>query len=164
MKKAISILTLALVILIGVSSASAKNTRKKSSSRGTSSVIGKFNRYGQIINLLSNGSVQSTDKWMVGKYQKCDGGTYYKVFLGTSARCGEGDFTILIIGNNVYEISAGSVEVITDFSFNTSTNVVTITEIDGGRPTSEELENLDLSSPHVSLSKFDRLGTITWIK
>ena len=166
MKRIVSIIMLVTAVLVGGITADAKTTKKNSSKGSSASIIGKFTRYGTTVNLLSNGKAQSKDKCMVGTYKKINNGSYYKVqmYTGGSSRCGDGEYTFLILGNDVYEISAGSTSVITDFTYNPNTKVVTITEIDGGPATSEELEYIDLNSPNVSLSYFDKLGKITWVK
>lgn len=164
MKKILPILLLIAGLLTAGNPVDAKTNKKKSKKKSVPvSVIGKFPRYGDTINLFSNGKAESQDKCTTGVYKIPKGG-YYKVEMYALPQCGDGEFLFLIVDDIVYEIGAGSAGTITNCSYNPENKMITITEIDGGPVTPEELEYAGFSSKRVPLSEFEKLGEVTWTK
>lgn len=143
-----------LLSLWGISG-SIQIKAKSTDSSVNNPTIGTFSLNGNIVRLYSNGKVEY-DGMDLGVYTSL-GGEAYKVRIENDAW-----FVYLIEGTDVYEVGAGSAGVISDFDFNPSSNCITITEIDGGEVTDEDLESLDLNSPELPLSDLFIVSEIHW--
>lgn len=154
----LKILILLSIIFICVTDMhSQKDTTKRDAANSTTTVEGSFTLDESVVKLFSNGNVEFNGKTN-GVYSHL-GGEAYKVKIDDDAW-----FVYLIIGNNVYEVGAGSAGVITDFDFDPSDSYITITEIDGGNVTEDDLESIDLSSPELPITDLFIVSKVDWDK
>lgn len=162
MKRIATILTLAITILASGTTVEAKTTKKarthQSSQRQTASVVGDFKYADNTISLYADGKARSNDKRTKGSYKKVGEGTDYVVLMENQG----GWYNFLIVDGQVYEIGVGSAGVITNFNYDPASKIVIITEVDGSKATSDDLDTLGFSSFKVPLSKFIKMGPVSW--
>ena len=151
------LILLSFIFCCGVGVYSQNDSSKRTATDPISTVVGYFTLDGNVVKLFSNGKVEFNGK-AKGVYSIL-GGETYKVKIDDDAW-----FVYLIFENNVYEVGAGSAGVITDFDFDPSDSYITITEIDGGNVTEDDLESIDLSSPELPITDLFIVSKVDWDK
>ena len=140
-----------------VASVMTTHAADSTKSSGAGAIIGQFDREGDTIRLLDGGKAISKDG-MKGRYKNLKGAR--KVLMGDTA---DGSYSFLILADTaVYEISAGSMGVITDFDYDADRHMVIFTELDGGPITYDDLEFLEIEDTIVPVFEFDSLGPMNW--
>lgn len=147
---------------------SKKSTGSKKKSATSSAVsspaIAKYQEGSSTYSLLANGTIKTSDKCTKGKYEKVGNGAYYVLRYGpASGNCGDFTRIDLIVGNDVYLISHGSQECITDFNYDAAKNSIYILKIDGVDADKEMLAFAGFKSRTVPLSNFRKIGKIEWV-
>lgn len=171
MKKIITFCLILCYFLMGGLTIEAKTINKKKSRTSKSKVIGKFKEQDSdlIVFLHANGSVTTTYKCYTGGYEKKDGGQYYTLYYasGGEGNCGEGELIFLITGNDVYYIDGGSADYINNFIYYPNKEIIKVIldeSYQNEKDWLEENEYRGFTSLEIPLSKFEKVGTITWIK
>ena len=136
----------------------------KKSTPAASPTVGTYADGGISYSLLENGKVKVSDKCVKGSYDKRGEGAYYvlKYWSAGGAQCGDFVKYDLIVGNEVYQISLGSTELITNFNYDKASNSIYVTEIDDSPADKDMLAYAGLKSNTVPLSNFKKIGTVTW--
>ena len=170
MKKITYLLILAVAILISGVPAEAKTVKKKSRTF-KSKVIGKFKEQDSDLTVFlhANGRVTTTNKCYTGDYDKKDGGQYYTLYYasGGEGNCDEGELIFLITGNDVYYIDGGSADHIYNFIYYPNKEIIKVILDESYQNEKDWLEQNEyrgFTSLEIPLSKFEKVGTITWIK
>lgn len=169
MKKVSYLLLLVVTLLISGVRVEAKTTKKKSKT-SSSRIIGKFKEQDSDLTVFlhSNGSVTTTDKCYTGGYEKKDGGQYYTLHYssGGVGNCGEGESIFLITGNYVYYIDGGSADYIHNYIYypNKECIKVILDSYQNEKDWLEENEYRGFTSLEIPLSKFEKVGTMIWLK
>lgn len=114
--------------------------------------------------LNPDGNITCTNPDLYGEYKKIGDGKLYKVV--TRSYTGDGAIYLLIVDNYIYLIDAGSTTVITDFTYDPSSNNVTFTKMDYHDISSEDADYLRaernikfLVNP---LTHFENVGTVKY--
>lgn len=141
------------LLIFNLFSAPVKGGATETNSR----IAGAFILDENVVKLYSDGNVEYNGK-IKGTYSSF-GSDAYKIKIDDGAW-----FVYLISGNNVYEVGAGSAGVISDFEFDPTSDYITITEIDGGEVTDDDLEALDLTSPELHLTDLFMVAEVNWEK
>lgn len=178
MKKVIIYMILVTVILISGVAVDAKTTKQRQSKTSSSSVVAIADMPEQYsikkISLLSNGTIKADTKCFKGTYDKIEGGKYYIINVCTNydytdshpnADCGDGCLYYLIIGNSIYYIDGGSEGYeISDFTYNDSNKTIKV-NVDP-EDVEDWLDHNDyrFTSLEIPLSKFEKIGKVTWFK
>lgn len=170
MKKVSYLFILIVTLLISGVSVDAKTTKKKSKS-SSSRIIGKFKVQDSDLTVFlhANGKVTTTDKCDKGAYEKKDEGKYYTLYYGSGGQgdCGEGEVNYLITGNDVYYIDSDHTGAIYNFIYYPNKEIIKVILDDSFQNEKEWLEENEdrgFTSLEIPLSKFEKIGTMTWIK
>ena len=114
--------------------------------------------------LNPDGNITCTNTDLYGEYKKIGDGKLYKVV--TRSYTGDGAIYLLIVDNYVYLIDAGSTTVITDFTYDPSSNNVTFTKMDYHDISSEDADYLraerNIKSLVNPLTHFEKVGTVKY--
>lgn len=171
MKKLFLICSLLMAILLGGFSVEAKTTKKKKSKTSSSKIIGKFKEKNSDLTVFlhSNGRVTTTNKCYTGEYEKKDGGQYYTLYYGSGGEgnCGEGEVNLLITGQSVYYIDSDHPDAIYNFIYYPNKECIKVIldeSYQNEKDWLEENEYRGFTSLEIPLSKFEKIGTVTWIK
>lgn len=159
------------VVTLGMGiSVEAKTTKKKAKTTA-SKIIGKFKEQDSdlTIYLHANGKVTTTDKCFKGFFEKKDEGKYYTLTYGSGGEgnCGEGEANYLITGNEVFFIDTDHPGAIYNFIYNPDKEVIKVILDDSYQNERDWLQDNEyrgFTSLEIPLSKFEKVGTVTWIK
>lgn len=140
--------------------------RRDSIAKSETAPLAEIHRGSVTYVMFPHGKLNISDRCLKGEYEERAGGEYYVLdeWTNGSNYCGDGWGIFLIVGNSMYLIDYGSAGIITNFVYSSGTNTITITEIDGERANTENLDFAGYSSPVVPLSSFEKVGSVTWLR